>query len=51
MFESSLIATSENDFHWQGELKNWIAAAKKNESIFVEIDLSAWNEVGERLKK
>jgi hypothetical protein len=26
-------------------------AAKKNESIFVEVDLSGWNEVGERMKK
>jgi hypothetical protein len=28
-----------------------IAAAKKNEMIFVEVDLSGWNEVGERTKK
>lgn len=41
----------ESDIDWQGELKKWIAAAKKNESIFVEIDLSARNEVGERYKK
>jgi hypothetical protein len=28
-----------------------ISAAKKNEMIFVEVDLSGWNEVGERTKK
>lgn len=48
VFESSLITTSESEIDWRGELKKWIAAAKKNESIFVEIDLSAWNAVGGR---
>jgi len=45
VFESTLIT---NDIDWQEELKRWIVAAKKNESIFLEIDLSEWNEVGER---
>jgi len=32
-------------------LKKWIAAAKKNESIFLEVDLSSWNKAGERRPK
>ena len=44
-FESNLIT---NDIDWQEELKKWIVATKKNESIFLEIDLSEWNEAGER---
>jgi hypothetical protein len=48
VFESTLIT---NDIDWQEELKRWIVAAKKNESIFLEIDLSEWNEVGERNHK
>jgi hypothetical protein len=44
-FESTIIT---NDIDWQEELKKWIVAAKKNESIFLEIDLSEWNEAGER---
>jgi hypothetical protein len=33
------------------ELKKWIASAKKDEKIFSEVNLSGWNEVGERKKK
>jgi hypothetical protein len=44
-FESTIIT---NDIDWQEELKKWIVAAKKNESIFLEIDLREWNEAGER---
>ena len=47
-FESTLIT---NDIDWQEVLKKWIVAAKKNESIFLEIDLSEWNEAGERNHK
>ena len=47
-FENTLIT---NDIDWQEELKKWIAASKKNESIFLEIDLSGWNEAGERRHK
>jgi hypothetical protein len=47
-FESTLIT---NDIDWQEELKKWIVAAKKNESIFLEIDLSEWNDAGERNHK
>jgi hypothetical protein len=36
-FESTLIS---NDIDWQEELKKWIVATKKNESISLEIDLS-----------
>lgn len=48
-FENTLITNGESDIDWKDELKKWIAAAKKNEPIFVEIDLSAWNEAGERI--
>ena len=50
-FENTLITNDEIDIDWKAELKKWIAAAMKNESIFVEIDLSAWNEAGERRHK
>ena len=40
----------ENDIDWKKEIKRWIAAAKKNETIFVEVDLGGWNEEGERQK-
>ncbi|MGA9842873.1 MAG: hypothetical protein WBQ25_11210 [Nitrososphaeraceae archaeon] len=43
------IINDENKVNWKLELKRWIAAAKKNESIFVEIDLSGWNQEGERI--
>jgi hypothetical protein len=34
-FENTLI---KNNNDWQEELQKWIAAAKKNESIFLEVD-------------
>lgn len=37
----------EKEIDWKQELKKWIAAAKKNETIFVEVDLSGCNEVTE----
>ena len=39
---------NDNKVNWKLELKRWIAR-KKNESIFVEIDLSGWNQEGERI--
>ena len=45
------ILNDENGIDWKQTLKRWIAAAKKNETIFVEVDLSGWNEVGERKNK
>jgi hypothetical protein len=45
------VLNDANEIDWDRALKRWIAAAKKNESIFVEVDLSGWNEVGERMKK
>jgi hypothetical protein len=45
------VLNDENEIDWKQALKRWIAAAKKNESIFVEVDLSGWNEAGERMKK
>ena len=47
-FESTLIT---NNIDWQKELKKWIIAAKKNESIFLEIYLSEWNGADERNHK
>ncbi|HSF00204.1 MAG: hypothetical protein ACM31H_02330 [Nitrososphaerales archaeon] len=35
----------ENEIDWKKELKRWIDAAKKNETIFVEVDLNDYNEV------
>lgn len=37
------IIDDENEIDWKHELKRWIAAAKKNETIFVEVDLSGYN--------
>ena len=45
------VMNDENEVDWNQALKRWIAAAKKNEMIFVEVDLSGWNEAGERMKK
>ena len=45
------VLNNENEVDWKQALKTWITTAKKNESIFVEVDLSAWNEAGERMKK
>ena len=39
------------ELDWKQRLKNWIASAKENEMIFTEVDLSGWNEVGERREK
>ncbi len=35
----------EKKIDWDQELKRWIDAAKKNETIFVEVDLSLCNQV------
>ena len=32
-----------NKIDWGQELKKWIAAGKKNETIFVEVDLTGYN--------
>ena len=45
------VLNDENKLYWKQALKRWIAAAKKNEMIFVEVDLSGWNEVAYRMKK
>jgi hypothetical protein len=41
----------EKEIDWEQKLKKWIASAKGNEAIFTEVDLSEWNEVGERREK
>jgi len=43
------IIDDENEINWELELKSWVVAAKKNESIFIEVDLSGWNQEGERI--
>lgn len=37
------IVDNENETDWKQELQRWIDAAKKNETIFVEVDLSKYN--------
>ena len=45
------IVVDEKETDWKQKLKKWIASAKGNEAIFTEVDLSGWNEVGERKEK
>jgi hypothetical protein len=45
------MGVDENEIDWKQKLKIWIASAKGNEAIFTEVDLSEWNEVGERKEK
>ena len=45
------IVVDEKEIDWKQKLKKWIASAKGNEVIFTEVDLSGWNEVGERKEK
>src|ERR687890_1307768 len=49
VFDETLV--DENEIDWKQKLKKWIASAKENEAIFTEVDLSGWNEVGERNKR
>jgi hypothetical protein len=44
------VLNDENEVYWKQALKRWIAAAKKNETIFLEVDLSGWNEGTNRMK-
>ena len=46
-----IIAVDEKEIDWKQTLKKWIVSAKENETIFTEVDLSRWNEVGERKRK
>ena len=41
----------EKEIDWKQKLKKWIISAKGNEAIFTEVDLSGWNEEGERKEK
>jgi hypothetical protein len=45
------IVEDGKEIDWKQKLKKWIASAKGNEAIFTEVDLSGWNEVGERKEK
>lgn len=47
--EDDLHIEDENEFDWKQELKNWIIAAKKDESIFLEVNFADWSESGERI--
>jgi hypothetical protein len=46
-----LVVDEEKETDWKQKLKKWIASAKGNEAIFTEVDLTGWNEVGERKEK
>jgi hypothetical protein len=46
-FDKTIV--KENKIDWDLELKSWISAAKKDESIFLEVDFRNWNELGERI--
>ncbi|MDQ4056982.1 MAG: hypothetical protein M3156_06145 [Thermoproteota archaeon] len=48
---NEVIVVDEREIDWKLTLKKWIASAKENETIFTEVDLNEWNEVGERKKK
>jgi hypothetical protein len=45
------LVVDEKEIDWKQKLKKWIASAKGNEAIFTEVDLSGWDEVGERKKE
>ena len=45
------MGVDEKEIDWNQKLKKWIASAKGNEAIFTEVDLSGWNEGGERKEK
>jgi hypothetical protein len=50
--EKMVVADDEKEkIDWKQILKKWIASAKEDETIFTEVDLSEWNEVGERRKR
>ena len=38
----------KNKIDWEQELKKWIVAAKKNETIYVEVDLTRYNKTSDR---
>jgi hypothetical protein len=41
--------SNKGEVDWKLELTRWIAAAKESESIFIEVDLSGWNQEGARI--
>ena len=45
------IEVDEKEIDWKQKLTIWIASAKGNEAIFTEVDLTGWNELGERKEK
>ena len=45
------MGVNEKEIDWKQKLTKWIASAKGNEAIFTEVDLSGWDEVGERKEK
>src|SRR5918992_3789861 len=45
------MGVDEKEIDWKQKLTKWIASAKRNEAIFTEVDLSGWNDLGERKEK
>ena len=43
-----MVVDEEKKIDWKQKLTKWIASAKRNEAIFTEVDLSGWNDLGER---
>src|ERR687887_1891030 len=53
-FDENMVVVDDDEkekMDWNQILKKWIASAKENETVFTEVDLSGWNEVGERTRK
>ena len=46
-----IVVDEKEIIDWKQKLTKWIASAKGNEAIFTEVDLSGWNELGERKEK
>ena len=44
-FDKIVDNDDENEIDWKHELKRWIESAKKNEDIFVEVDLNNCNVI------
>ena len=44
-FDKIVDNDDENEIDWKHELKSWIESAKKNEYIFVEVDLNNCNVI------
>jgi hypothetical protein len=45
------MGVNDKEIEWKQKLTKWIASAKENEAIFTKVDLSGWNDLGERKEK